>query len=87
MCLFGTQERTQEALETKRKQKKKMRVAPQSERWGHAQWRRGIPRTALWSGGSTAPGDWTAQVFVYACGPEGRDGGHVQQIHERPGVL
>lgn len=35
------------------------------------------------SGGSMAPGGWPAQVFVYACGPEGRDGGHVQQLHER----
>lgn len=38
-------------------------------------------------GGSVAAGGRPAKVFVYVCGPEGRDGGHVQQLHERPRVL
>lgn len=31
-----------------------------------------------------APEGRPAEVFVYVCGPEGRFGGHVQQLHERP---
>lgn len=32
-------------------------------------------------------GPQPAPVFVYACGPEGRAGGHVQQLHERTRAL